>query len=84
MGQQQNRQCQKGPLQNGLRHKVVYPSKVEAILLSAFWTSSHSPFFMLNVKQGICEEQLLESYGLTQPENRTQVYRPQNHVELDY
>jgi len=30
---------------------------------------------MLNVKQGSCEYQLIKSFGLTQPENRTMVYR---------
>jgi len=30
---------------------------------------------MLNVKQGSCEYQLLKSFGLTRPGNRTQVYR---------
>jgi len=29
---------------------------------------------MLNVKQGSYEYQLLKSFGLTLPENRTQVY----------
>jgi len=36
---------------------------------------SHYPFFMLNVKQESCEYQLLKYFSLTQPENRTQVYR---------
>jgi len=30
---------------------------------------------MLNVKQGSCEHQLLKSFGLTRPGNRTLVYR---------
>jgi len=29
---------------------------------------------MLNVKQGSCKYQLLKSFGLTWPRNRTQVY----------
>jgi len=37
--------------------------------------SAHNPSFMLNVKQGSCEYQLLKSFGLTRPGNRTQVYR---------
>jgi len=58
-------------------------SKVEAIPLSALpkdKTSelaglfSHYPSFMLNVKQGNCKYQLLKSFGLTWPGNRTQVY----------
>jgi len=43
---------------------------------------SHYPFLMLNVKQKSCEYQLLKSFGLTRPENRTQVYQlePQDHT----
>jgi len=37
--------------------------------------SSHCPFFMLNIKHRSCECQLLKSFGLTRPGNRTQVYR---------
>jgi len=58
-------------------------SKVEAIPLSAFPKNtselaglfSHYPFLNLNVKQENCEYQLLQSFGLTRPGNRTQVYR---------
>jgi len=59
-------------------------SKVEAILFSALpkdttselagLYSSHYLCFMLNVKQGSCEYQLLKSFGLTWPENRTLIY----------
>jgi len=35
----------------------------------------HYPSFMLNVKQGSCEYQLLKSFVLTRAGNRTQVYR---------
>jgi len=37
--------------------------------------SSHYSSFMLNVKQelGNCEYQLLKSFGLTRPENRTRI-----------
>jgi len=38
--------------------------------------SSHYPSFMLNVKQGSCEYQLLKFFGLNRPGNRTQIYRP--------
>jgi len=37
--------------------------------------SPNHPFFMLNVKQESCGYQLLKSFGLTRPGNRTQVYR---------
>jgi len=36
--------------------------------------SSHYPSFMLNVKQESCKFQLLKFFGLTRPENQTQVY----------
>jgi len=58
--------------------------KVEEIPLSALpkdttselvGLSSHYPFFMLKVKQGSCEYQLLKSFGLTRPGNRTLVHR---------
>jgi len=39
---------------------------------------------MLNVKQGICEYQLLKSFGLTQPENRTLVYQLQGERSNHY
>jgi len=32
---------------------------------------------MLNVKHGSCEYQLLKSFGLTRPENRTLIHRLQ-------
>jgi len=53
-------------------------SKVEAILISALpkvttsehvELSSHTVLFLLNVKQGNCEYQLLKSSGLTWPGN---------------
>jgi len=59
-------------------------SYVEAIPLSALpkdttnelaGLPSHYPSFMLNVMQGSRKYQLLKSFGLTRPENRTQVYR---------
>jgi len=58
-------------------------SKVEAIPFSALPKGTTSelaglfpqyPFQMLNVKQGSCEYQLLKSFGLTRPGNRT-LYR---------
>jgi len=58
-------------------------SKRERIRLSALpkdktselagLSSSHYLFFMLNIKQESCEYQLLNYFGLTRPENRTQV-----------
>jgi len=56
-------------------------SKIEAIPLSALpkettselaSLSLHYPFFMQNVKQRSCEFQLLKSFDLTRPGNRTQ------------
>jgi len=59
-------------------------SLVDAIQLSALPKnttseladlSSHNPSFMLNVKQGSCEYQLLKSFSLTRPGYQTQVYQ---------
>jgi len=77
----------KGPFRFSSQTATCYyqaiHSQVEAIPLSALpkdtselaGLSSHYPSFMLNVKQGSCEYQLLKSFGLTRPESRTQVYR---------
>jgi len=58
-------------------------SKVEAVPLSALPKDTTSELaslssrysFLLNVMQESCEFQLLKSFGLTRPGNRTQVYR---------
>jgi len=56
---------------------------VEAISLSALPKNATSELsgpistlslFMLNVKQGNCEYQLLKSFGLIRPANRAQIY----------
>jgi len=40
------------------------------------WTAPYSTLsLMLNVKQGSCKHQLLKSFGLTRPEDLTQIYR---------
>jgi len=57
-------------------------SKIEEISLSALpkdttnelaglSSHSHYSFFKLNVKQGSCEYQLLKSFGLIRPGNRS-------------
>jgi len=78
----------KGPFRSSSQAATCYYqpnySKEDAIPVSALskdttsklvGLSSHYPFFMLNVKQGSCEYQLLKYFGLTRPGNQAQVYR---------
>jgi len=74
----------KGPFRSSSQAATCYyqsnHSKIEAIPSSALPKDTTSeiaslalqhPFFMLNVKQGSCEYQLLKSFGLTRPGRRT-------------